>query len=205
MKDIVVVDYGMGNLKSVLKAVEAVGGNVRISGRAEDILRADALILPGVGAFRDAVHNLKKDGLWEATQDFIKKGKPFLGICLGLQLLMEESEEFGHHTGFGYFYGKVVRFPERVGKIPHMGWNSVYFQHEHPVLKDLPDGTFFYFVHSYYCASANKEDVLAFTEYTINFPSAMARDNVVAFQFHPEKSQKAGLKILENFITWGPC
>jgi glutamine amidotransferase len=197
---IVVVDYGMGNLRSVQKGFEKVGARAVISRDPEEIAKADKMVLPGVGAFAKCMENLTELGLVPPILDFIKTGKPFLGICLGLQLLFEESEEFGAHEGLKVIPGKVRAFPKDMGlKIPHMGWNSVRFTRSHPLFKGIEDGAYFYFVHSYYVDPENSQDALAESEYGQSFVCAASKENVVATQFHPEKSQSLGLRILENF------
>jgi len=197
---IAVVDYGMGNLRSVSKALEHVGADVLVTDRPEKLREAGGIVLPGVGAFRDAVRNLKEKGLWEAIIEEIENGKPFLGICLGLQLLFEKSYEFGKTEGFGFIEGEVVRFdlPQEF-KIPHMGWNQIYKRKESRLFEGIRDGEFFYFVHSYYVKPVSEEVVLTETDYGICFVSSIEKENVFAVQFHPEKSQKAGLKLLSNF------
>ncbi|WP_457568481.1 imidazole glycerol phosphate synthase subunit HisH [Desulfurobacterium sp.] len=198
---IAVIDYGMGNLRSVSKAVEYVGGNVTVTDDRTRISNAEAIILPGVGAFKDAVKNLKKRGLWEVIIREIEKGKPFLGICLGLHLLFEKGYEFGEEEGLGIVKGKVIRFelpPEY--KIPHMGWNQISIKKESRFLKGIKNGEFFYFVHSYYVKPEDDSVILTTTNYGIDFVSSIEKDNVIATQFHPEKSQKAGLKLLSNFL-----
>ncbi|OMH40493.1 imidazole glycerol phosphate synthase subunit HisH [Desulfurobacterium indicum] len=198
---IAVIDYGMGNLRSVSKAVEYVGGNVIITDNKEKIKDAEAIILPGVGAFRDAVKNLKERGLWETVTIEVKKGKPFLGICLGLHLLFEKGYEFGEEDGLGIIKGKVVRFDlPHDYKIPHMGWNQVSIKKNSSFLERIKEGEFFYFVHSYYVKPEDKSVILTTTDYGIEFVSSIEKDNVIATQFHPEKSQKAGLKLLSNFL-----
>ena len=198
---IVVVDYGMGNLRSVSKALEHAGTKVKVSDRPEDLKEAKGIVLPGVGAFRDAVRNLKERGLWEGIIEEVNRGKPFLGICLGLQLLFERSYEFGETEGFGFVKGEVVKFElPKEFKIPHMGWNQVYKKKESSLLTGIKEGEFFYFVHSYFVKPEEKSSVLTTTDYGIEFTSAVERENVFGVQFHPEKSQRAGLKLLENFI-----
>ncbi len=199
---IAVVDYGMGNLRSVSKAIEHVGADVKITRNPQDLKDAKGIVLPGVGAFKDAVRNLKEFGLWEIIIREVEKGKPFLGICLGLQLLFEKSYEFGETEGFGFIEGEVVRFElPKEFKIPHMGWNQVYKKKDSELLKNIKEGEFFYFVHSYYVRPENKNVVLTETDYGIYFTSSIEKENIFATQFHPEKSQKAGQKLLKNFVS----
>ena len=198
---IAVVDYGMGNLRSVSKAIEHVGAPVKVTRNPQDLKDAKGIVLPGVGAFKDAVRNLKEFGLWEAIVREVEKGKLFLGICLGLQLLFEKSYEFGETEGFGFIEGEVVKFDLPADfKIPHMGWNQVYKKKESELLRGIKEGEFFYFVHSYYVKPKNKSVVLTETDYGIYFTSAVEKENIFATQFHPEKSQRAGQKLLENFV-----
>jgi glutamine amidotransferase len=205
---IAIVDYGMGNLRSVQKAVEKVGHDAVVTRSPQAIVDARAVILPGVGAFRDCMDNLEKLSLVEPVLRAIESGKPFLGICLGLQLLFSESLEFGRHPGLGVIEGVVKPFsrelpdPDRPGrflKIPHMGWNAVRLCKPSPALAPVRDGEYFYFVHSYYVEPLDEAVVAGRTDYGGEFVSAVAFDNVLATQFHPEKSQQAGLKILEAF------
>jgi glutamine amidotransferase len=197
---IVIVDYGMGNLRSVQKGFERIGSKALVSRDTEDINSATKLVLPGVGAFPECMKNLTKFGLIESILDFLKSGKPFLGICLGLQLLFDESEEFGLNRGLEVVPGKVKAFRRDMGlKIPHMGWNQVIFKKDIPIFDGIDNESFFYFVHSYYVEPEQQSDTAAETSYGITFTSAIARGNIFALQFHPEKSQKNGLKILANF------
>ncbi len=205
---IVVLDYGMGNLRSVQKGFEAVGHKVKVSNDPEVVGNAKAIVLPGVGAFQDCMHNLKKLNLIEPIKHCVSSKKPFLGICLGFQLLFTESEEFGNCKGLGLLPGKVFRFPDNFNlspqkgnriKIPHMGWNSISKKKKNFLLKDISEGSFFYFVHSYYVAPEDKKIISTTTNYGIEFVSGICREKVFAFQFHPEKSQLLGLKILKNF------
>jgi glutamine amidotransferase len=199
---IVVVDYGMGNLRSVQKGFEKVGREAVISRDPAVIGKASHLILPGVGAFPECMANLARFDLVDPLLGFINSGKPFLGICLGLQLLFDESEEFGLNEGLKVIPGAVKGFEKGMGlKIPHMGWNQVFFRKSVPIFKGIDDGLYFYFVHSFYVAPTNAEDIAAESEYGIRFTCAIARNNVFAVQFHPEKSQRNGLKILENFAS----
>jgi len=198
---IAVIDYGMGNLRSVQKGFEKVGCNAVISSDIKTIENASRLVLPGVGAFRDCMRNLEESGLVDALIRGVEKGKPFMGICLGLQLLFDESEEFGTHRGLGLISGKVKRFPAGDLKVPHMGWNSISKSKDSPVLASVEEGSYFYFVHSYYVVP--EENVSATTtEYGIEFTSSIVKDNIFACQFHPEKSQSEGLKILKAFGEW---
>lgn len=200
---IAVVDYDMGNLESVSKALKHLGFDVVVTFDAEKIKSADGVVLPGVGAFPDCMSNLEKRGLVSVVKESAIT-KPFLGICLGLQLLFEESEEFGIHKGLSVFKGKVKKFKEDMTaegeklKIPHMGWNTVNIKKDTPFLKDIKNESYFYFVHSYY-VETDADLVATETFYGINFVSAVVKDNLFACQFHPEKSQKVGLKLLENF------
>lgn len=195
---IAVIDYGMGNLRSVEKGFEKAGVEVEIVRDPEEVDRADGIVLPGVGAFADAMDNLGKTGMDSAVKRSVQEGKPYLGICLGLQLLFEASEEWGHSRGLGILPGKVRRLPEDF-KVPHMGWNQVRFRGEHPIFRDIPDNSAFYFVHSYYVAPGDKSVVIGITDYGIEFTSAVGYKNIFAIQFHPEKSSALGLHILRNF------
>ncbi|MBF0609326.1 MAG: imidazole glycerol phosphate synthase subunit HisH [Candidatus Magnetobacterium sp. LHC-1] len=205
---IAIVDYGMGNLRSVAKGFAKVGADAVVTSSVGDIENASGVVLPGVGAFRDCMANLEGLSLAEVVVRCIEKGKPFLGICLGLQLLFTESEEFGHCRGLNVFDGKVVRFPVNDLKVPHMGWNRVMPTKHTSLMSgiasgDIPDGGgYFYFVHSFYVAPTDESIVAATTQYGIGFTSMVARDNVFAMQFHPEKSQKLGLGILKNFAAF---
>lgn len=197
-KKIVIVDYDTGNLRSVQKALEHFHSSVIISKEPEQVTAADGLILPGVGAFKDGMEALDRNGLISPIKNYIASGKPFLGICLGMHLLFSESFEFGHQRGLDIIKGKVVRFTNRV-KVPHMGWNRIWFQKPSPLFKGIDDGMYFYFVHSYYVVPQETDIKLSVTSYDGEFTSAIEKDNLIATQFHPEKSQKLGLKILENF------
>ncbi len=208
--DIGVVDYGMGNLRSVGKALEGLGFRTVVSGSPADLSRCRGIVLPGVGAFRDCMGNLGRQGLLPFLAEWLASGRPFLGICLGLQVLFTESEEFGTHRGLGFLPGRVVRFPSGMRengagaaalplKVPHMGWNRVAFAGAHPVLAGIPDGTYFYFVHSYYVDPSDPSGIVGRTRYGIEFASAVGRSSFLAVQFHPEKSQGAGQRLLSNF------
>ncbi|MDP2981301.1 MAG: imidazole glycerol phosphate synthase subunit HisH [Candidatus Omnitrophota bacterium] len=202
---IAIIDYGMGNLRSVQKAFEKFCSNVIVSASANDILKADKIVLPGVGAFKTAMDELKKRGLIDPIKESIGKGRPFLGICLGLQLLFSESEEGGRIKGLDVIKGKVKRFKHKDGlKIPHMGWNRIEAKSKGgraKIFDGVGDGSYMYFVHSYYAAPKDKDVILCETDYGRNFTSGVHKDNVYGFQFHPEKSQSAGLKIVENFVN----
>ena len=195
---IVVIDYGMGNLGSVAKGLEKVGCQVKVTSRATDIIQAKALVLPGVGAFADAIDHLKQFDLVTAIIESIEQGKPFLGICLGLQLLFDKSYEGGEHRGLGIFSGEVRHLPEGV-KVPHMGWNQVHICKSSEILDSISEGENFYFVHSYVVVPRDDSIILTTTNYGADFVSSIAKGNVWAFQFHPEKSSIMGLRILENF------
>ncbi|MBI4686656.1 MAG: imidazole glycerol phosphate synthase subunit HisH [Nitrospirae bacterium] len=196
---IAVIDYGMGNLKSVEKGFIKAGVSVTVTNKADIIEKADAIVLPGVGAFRDCMRELSNLGLINAIVDSIKKGKPYLGICLGLQILFTESEEFGVCKGLDIFNGRVPRFPHNGLKVPHMGWNEVKIKRDNPLLQGVTDKSFLYFVHSFYVAPEDSSIVSTTTDYGIEFTSMVHRGNIFATQFHPEKSQAIGLRILKNF------
>jgi glutamine amidotransferase len=208
---IAIIDYDMGNLRSVQKAFEAVGHDAVVTRDRRTIGDASHLVLPGVGAFADCMANLERYGLIEPIRKAVAAGKPFLGICLGLQLLFTESEEFGRHGGLDLVPGRVTRF--RFGlpgagdgagglKVPHMGWNTVAVRRRAPPLKDIESGEHFYFVHSYVVEPAEEAVAATVTEYGVSFVSSVWRDNVFACQFHPEKSQAAGLRLIRNFGEW---
>lgn len=199
---IAIIDYDAGNIRSVEKAVTALGADAVLTGDPEVIRRADRVILPGVGSFGDAMANLERFQLTEAIRDTAASGKPFLGICLGLQLLFESSEESPGVDGLGILKGSVLRIPEGEGrKIPHMGWNSLHLQKESKLFAGVPEGAFVYFVHSYYLRAADPAIVAASTEYGVTIHAAVEQGNVMATQFHPEKSSGIGLQILRNFLT----
>ncbi len=195
---VAVIDYGMGNLRSVEKGFEKMGVDAFVTGDAKEVAAADGVVLPGVGAFADAIAHLRETGLAEAALAAIDSGRPFLGICLGLQLLFERSFENGEHEGLGVFGGNVEKLTGDV-KIPHMGWNQLHKQKDLEVLTEVPEGTDFYFVHSYVVKPTQPEVIAVTTDYAGEFVSGVARDNVVAFQFHPEKSGLVGLSILKSF------
>lgn len=199
--DIVIVDYGMANLRSVQKAFEAVGSAAEITSDPHRLANAAKVVLPGVGAFRDAIAGMRETGLADAVVGHIDRGRPFLGICLGLQMLFARGHEDGLHEGLGVFPGDVVRFPEVPGlKVPHMGWNPLRLtKPECPLFAGLPADSAVYFVHSYYPVPADAGIVAAEADYPTPFCAAVWRDNVFATQFHPEKSQRVGLTMLKNF------
>lgn len=195
---IAIIDYGMGNLRSVEKGFQKVGIDARVVTDSVTIDNAQALVLPGVGAFRDCMRNLERMSLTEPVVRSIRKGKPFLGICLGLQVLFTESEEFGLCKGLDLLPGRVMKF--RTGlKVPHMGWNNVKVLRRPPIFEGIPDDSFFYFVHSFYVVPRDNDMIAASTDYGVTFTSMVWKDNIVATQFHPEKSQEAGLRVLKNF------
>lgn len=202
--EIVVIDYGLGNLRSVTKALEKVGATVELTSDPETIVSAKGAVLPGVGAFSAGMENLRSLGLLPALRERIEEGRPLLGICLGLQLLFTVSEEHGVYEGLDVIKGKVVRFGEGL-KIPHMGWNAIKPVRQPPashLFEGIPDNTFFYFVHSYYVVPEDGSVTAATCEYGVEFACAIARDNLFAVQFHPEKSSDLGLKVLENFVKY---
>lgn len=195
---IAIIDYGMGNLRSVEKAFEKLGFEVAISSDSDFIGSADGVILPGVGAFADCMANLTSAGLDKIVIESIRADKPFLGICLGLQLLFEESEEDGLHEGLGIYKGRVKRLPEGQ-KIPHMGWNQLRYTNKAPIFNGVPEGSNFYFVHSYFVDPTDKDIIATTTSYGLDFTSSIWLKNAFAVQFHPEKSGDVGLKVLDNF------
>ena len=201
MNSTVIIDYGMGNLRSVEKALETVGGHPVISGDREVVRTSQRLILPGVGAFGDAMLNLKRTDLEAAVREAVEKGTPLLGLCLGLELLFSESEEFGRHEGLNLIPGKVKKFEEPDLRVPHVGWNQIESLRPDPLLEGIKDGAYFYFVHSFYVEPDNPEDALAWTQYGSRFCSIARRGNVWGAQFHPEKSQDAGKQLLRNFLA----
>lgn len=202
---IAVVDYDAGNIKSVEKALQYIGADPVITRDLSVIEQADRVIVPGVGAFEDAMDKMNRYHLTEALQKVAKKGTPIMGICLGLQLFFERSDESEHDVaGLGLLPGEIVRFPEKKGfKIPHMGWNSLQISPSSRLLKGIPQESYVYFVHSYYLKAGRKEDVAAATEYIVNVHAAVEHDNIFATQFHPEKSGEIGLQILKNFVNLG--
>jgi len=197
---IAIIDYGAGNLHSVQKAVEFVGGRSFLADTAEEILRADKVILPGVGAFQVGMSGLTKKGIVPAIKEFVATGRPLLGICLGMQLLFEESDEGGQHFGLGFLPGDVVAFEPTDLKVPQIGWNQLTHQGDSSMLANVTSGSYVYFNHSYYCRPSDPSHILATTEYGNSFASIVASGNVFGLQFHPEKSQHAGLHLLQNFV-----
>ena len=196
---LVIVDYGAGNLRSVARAVAHGGGEPVITSEPRDVIAAEALIVPGVGAAADTMRNLRQRGLLEPIREYIASGRPFLGVCMGQQALFDVSEEGGEHPCLGVLPGRVLRLPGGL-KVPHMGWNQVRILRPHPIFDGIDDGSYFYFVHSYYPQPQDPSVVIGETEYGVTFPSVVARDNIVATQFHPEKSGAAGLRMYENFL-----
>jgi glutamine amidotransferase len=200
MQPILIVDYGMANLRSVQKAFEKLGHAAVISSDPHRVAEADKVVLPGVGAFRDAIARLHESGLATPICEHVRAGKPFLGICLGLQLLFTKSYEEGEYEGLNLFAGEVVRFPHVPGlKVPHMGWNQLHVRQKSSFLRDVKESDAVYFVHSYFVVPKDKSLIATETDYPTSFVSAIGRDNLFATQFHPEKSQSVGLTILKNF------
>lgn len=197
---IALIDYGSGNVRSVFNALTSLGADVRLTADAGEISRAEKVVLPGVGAFSDCVRGLKERELWDPMQACLASGRPFLGICVGYQMLFEQSEESPGVRGLGFFAGKVKRFATHGLKIPQIGWNNLDLV-PHPLWAGLPVNPHVYFVHSYYCEPADPSTVIARATYGETFAAAAARDNVAGVQFHPEKSQSVGLGILKNFLN----
>ncbi|MGC7873038.1 imidazole glycerol phosphate synthase subunit HisH [Desulfosporosinus sp. SYSU MS00001] len=193
-----IVDYGRGNLRSVEKALEKVGFEAMIMTAPQDLQNVDGVILPGVGAFADAMDALKRGEWIEPIIEFARSGRPFLGICLGMQVLFEVGEEHGEHAGLGLLSGRVVKFPTG-RKVPHMGWNSVSLLQPSRLLEEIPNESFFYFVHSFYALPENSQDILGTSDYGVVFPAIVGKENVWGAQFHPEKSSPWGLQLLSNF------
>jgi glutamine amidotransferase len=200
---ITLIDYGAGNVRSVAKALEAVSARVQVTNRAEDVATATQIVLPGVGAFGDCMESLCRNGLVTAIQKSVSDGTPFLGICVGMQVLFAEGEEMGRHQGLGLLPGRVVRFPARVVeaglKVPHTGWNQLQLQRESPLLHDIPAEAWAYFNHAYYC-TPHREHLVATAEHGITVPAAVSHGVLFGVQFHPEKSQDVGLQVLRNFL-----
>ncbi|MGE5473216.1 MAG: imidazole glycerol phosphate synthase subunit HisH [Ignavibacteriales bacterium] len=206
---IAIIDYGMGNVQSVYNTLDYIGEDAIITSDRKEIDNASHIILPGVGAFGDAMENLKQRGLAEVLDNqVIKKGKPFLGICLGMQLLAKVGHEHGHSEGLGWFEAEVVKFDftntEKM-KIPHVGWDDINVKTQHPLFNKLKEGEFtFYFVHSFHMVCKEQKDIVATCDYGYEFTAIVGKDNIFATQFHPEKSQQNGLQIIENFVNWNP-
>ena len=200
---VAIIDYGAGNLHSVRNAFAHIGADVITASDPSELGSADKLVLPGVGAFGAGIDALRARGFEQPIKEAVARGVPLLGICLGMQFLFESSDELGTHRGLGLLPGRVTRFPASALKVPHMGWNQLTIAREHPLLRGLPDGTYAYFVHSYYVAPADPAVVLARTGYGIEFASVVGQGNVTGIQCHPEKSQQAGLRILKNFVESG--
>jgi glutamine amidotransferase len=199
--DGILIDAGTGNLHSVYNALRQLGFTIKLTSDPADLKSGGPTVLPGVGAFGSFMKGLREKGLYEAVLDTISNGTPLLGICVGMQALFDVGEEMGTHQGLGALQGKVVRFPEFADlKVPHTGWNQLSFSADIPLFKDLPQGSYAYFNHAYYCAPQDPACSIATTDYGFEYTSAVRKDNVYGVQFHPEKSQKVGLKILENFI-----
>lgn len=199
---IAIIDYGAGNLQSVKKAFDFIGAESVITDNPETINACDKILLPGVGSFGDAMNSMNKKGLVETVKQNALSGKPFLGICLGLQLLFEESEEAPGVKGLGIFKGKIKKFAPDMGlKIPHIGWNSLEIKQKDTLFKGIPENSYVYFVHSYYLHAEDENEIATVTNYGIDFHSAVGKDNVFATQFHPEKSGDVGLQILRNFAS----
>jgi glutamine amidotransferase len=197
---IVIINYGLGNLHSVHKAVVNVGGAALVTDNPREIMAADKVILPGVGAFADGMKGLESRGLVPVIQNIAAQGRPLLGICLGMQLLFEGSEEQGYYEGLGLLAGKVVLFQHPGVKVPQIGWNQVQVSKPSDLMSGINEGDFFYFNHGYYCIPEDPNDVLTMTDYGVLFASSVERDAIFGVQFHPEKSQQRGLKILKNFV-----
>jgi len=198
---IAIVDYGIGNLGSVTKGFRACGAETVLTGDPAELRRAAALVLPGDGAFGAAMDELRSRGLAALLADAALAGTPILGICIGMQLLLGESEEHGRHEGLGLLPGRVLRLPDVGLPVPHMGWNRLHRRRPHPILDDVEEGAYVYFVHSYFCDTP-ADVVLASTDYGRDVPAVIGAGKVVGLQFHPEKSQAVGLKILTNFVNW---
>jgi glutamine amidotransferase len=200
---IALVDYGIGNLRSVEKALAAVGAQVRLTSDPELILSAQKVVLPGVGAFGDGMRGLRERNLVEPVHELVRRETPLLGICVGMQVLFEESEELGQHAGLGILPGRVRPFPVGDHKIPQTGWNQLHVRQEQPLLSGLPQDSYAYFNHSYYCDAGDPGDVVATTEYGLVYATVVGRGSLYGVQFHPEKSQQVGLHILRNFVAHG--
>lgn len=201
MQRVVLVDAGTGNLRSVSGSLREAGAQVTVSSNAGDLRAAGRVVMPGVGAFGNFMAGLRRNGLDEAIFDFVRQDRPLLGICVGMQALLELSEEMGCHAGLGLLPGRVMRFPGGPGlKIPQTGWNQLWVERENPLLQEIHDGSYAYFNHSYYCAVSDAACQVAATDYGMRYTSVVAMGNVFGVQFHPEKSQQVGLQILANFL-----
>ncbi|MFQ3581585.1 MAG: imidazole glycerol phosphate synthase subunit HisH [Chloracidobacterium sp.] len=200
-RNLIILDYGVGNLRNLERAFAQVGVTAQISSDPAVAHEATHLVLPGVGAFGAAVDELRARRLDDLLQVAVRKGTWLLGVCVGFQMLFETSYEFGRHAGLGFLVGDIIRFPSDVRPVPHVGWNQVEQAHPHPLWKDIPDGAFFYFVHSYHAAATDPEAVIGVTAYGLSYASAVARDNIMGVQFHPEKSHRVGLQLLRNFAS----
>jgi glutamine amidotransferase len=198
---IAIIDYGVGNLRSVEKAFEAVEARAIVTGDAGAVREAERIVLPGVGAFGECARRLRQSGLDQLVLEAAGLNKPVLGLCVGLQLMFDEGHEFGIHRGLGLMRGRVIRFPQSGPRVPQIGWNQIENLKPHPLLAGFAEGTYFYFVHSYYVEIVDQSDVLASTEYGILYPSICAKGSISGVQFHPEKSQDAGLRLLANFAA----
>lgn len=198
MTDVAIIDYGVGNLRSVEKALAWVGCEARVSSDEDELRQAKRLVLPGVGAFGACMEALGERGLDQLVGERVAEGVPLLGVCVGMQMLFDESEEFGRRSGLGLLRGRVRRFAGDL-HVPQVGWNQVRQQSAHPLFAEIEDNAFFYFVHSYYCEATDRDIVLGETEYETSYASVIAHENVCGVQFHPEKSQTAGLRLLKNF------
>jgi len=198
---IAIIDYGIGNLRSVQKAFENIGAPARLITTPAEMANARAIVLPGVGAFGDGMYHLRAAGFVDPVIEAARAGRPLLGICLGMQLLFDESEEMGRHSGLGLLPGRVCRFAGEL-KVPQIGWNQIHWRRPTPLNAGVPDGSYAYFVHSYYVETDNPEQVLAITDYGIDYASIVGENNIFGLQFHPEKSQDVGLRILSNFVEW---
>jgi glutamine amidotransferase len=201
-QSVAIIDYGVGNLRSVEKAFVAGGYAAVVSSDEKVLQEADALVLPGVGAFKACMNGLKESGFDELVRERVAEGTPLLGVCVGMQMLFEGSEEFGWNAGLGFLKGTVKRF-SLDQRAPHVGWNSVKIENAHPLFNGIEDNSFFYFVHSFYCEAADENVAIGSTEYGVNYASVVASGNVCGVQFHPEKSQTVGLKLLKNFASTG--
>lgn len=201
MKDIILIDAGTGNLRSVQKALENVGANVTRTDDPQKVLSGKRVVLPGVGAFGDFMSGMKAKGLDDAVKEVVSRGVPMLGICVGMQALFEIGEEMGDHEGLGLLKGTVVKFADSLSvKIPHTGWNQVRVRKEAQLFRQIKDEAYVYFNHSYYCQAGDFSDVIATTDYGMNYACAVRHENIYGVQFHPEKSQTIGLQILKNFV-----